>query len=200
MPWTVTAEAGFKCTLGHSYDGEGAWPWAYDAEQRVRLGSQGCAITLDVTNRGDTPMPCGLGLHPYLRRRPEARVRFASSGMLVLDDGLIPTGEMADPGLFADWSSGAMPPAETVDHCFAGWGGTAQASDDCGTITIAARGAPFFHLYAPADGSALCCEPVSNGPDALNRASAEMIVLPPGCTASLTMRISARLRSPAGTN
>ena len=81
-PWTVTAEAGFKCSLSHSYDGSGAWPWAYEAEQRVRLGSQGCAITLHVTNRGDTAMPCGLGLHPYFRRRPETRVRFSATGML----------------------------------------------------------------------------------------------------------------------
>ncbi len=68
-PWTLTSTADFKASMAHSYDGNGGWPWAYDAEQRVRLGTQGCAITLDVTNRADTPLPCGLGLHPYFRRR-----------------------------------------------------------------------------------------------------------------------------------
>jgi aldose 1-epimerase len=36
----------------------------------------------------------------------------------------------------------------------------------------------------------LCLEPVSHTPDALNRVPEEMTVLPPGCSASLTMRIA----------
>ncbi len=192
-PWAVTAEAGFKCALGHSYDGGAAWPWAYDAEQRVRLGSQGCAITLDLTNRGDTPMPCGLGLHPYVRRRPESRLSFGASGMLEVGQDLIPTGAVAPPDRFADSAEGAGLPGQTIDHCFTDWGGTAHASDDLGTVTLKARGAPALHLYAPADGSALCLEPVSHTPDAFSRAPAEAIILPPGCTASLTLRISAAI-------
>ena len=190
-PWSVTNEASFKCSLAHSHDGSGGWPWAYDAEQRVRLGAQGCAVTLDVTNRADTPMPCGLGLHPYFRRRPETRVQFTASGMLEVDDGLIPTGLLAEPDRFADWLAGAALPARLVDHCFAGWNGAAGIEDDLGTIHLTARGASFLHLYAPVDGSALCLEPVGHAPDAPNRATQEMIALPPGCTASLTMRISA---------
>jgi aldose 1-epimerase len=190
--WTVASEGGFKCALGHSYDGSGAWPWAYDAEQRVRLGSQGCAITLDVTNRGDTAMPCGLGLHPYLRRRPETRVTFAATGMLEVGDDMIPTGAVSPPARFANWPEGARRPAQTVDHCFTGWPCIAEIRDDLGTITLEARGASFLHLYAPSDGSALCLEPVSHSPDAPNRAPREMIALPPGSTASLTLRISAK--------
>jgi len=190
-PWSVTSEAGFKCSLSHCHDGTGGWPWAYDAEQRVRLGAQGCAITLDVTNRAGTPMPCGLGLHPYFRRRRETRVRFAASGMFEVDDGLIPTGEVAEPGRFADGPAGTALPAHLVDHCFTGWNGAASIEDELGAIHLTARGASFLHLYAPADGSALCLEPVSHAPNAPNRAPAEMIVLPPGCTASVTMRISA---------
>jgi aldose 1-epimerase len=190
--WTVTAETGFKGFLRHSYNGGGAWPWAYDAEQRVRLGSQGCAITLDVTNRGETPMPCGLGLHPYLRRRPETRLTFAAAGMLEVGDAMIPTGALAPSDRFATWARGARLPAQTVDHCFSGWPGTADIADDLGTITLDARGTPFLHLYAPADGSALCLEPVTHSPDAPNRLPREMIALPPGCTASATLRIAAR--------
>jgi aldose 1-epimerase len=188
QPWDVTRNGGFKCSLAHSYDGNGGWPWAYDAEQRVRLGPQGCAITLDLTNRADTPMPCGLGLHPYLRRRPETRVAFTASAMLEVDAGLIPNGATTSAG---KWSSGQALPDHTIDHCLVEWDGVARASDDLGSVTVRARGGRFLHLYAPADGSALCLEPVSHQPDALNSAPEQMIVLPPDCTASLTMWISA---------
>jgi len=189
--WQVVSEGGFKCSLRHEHDGGRGWPWAYEAEQRVRLGPKGCAITLDITNRADTHMPAGLGLHPYLRRRAETQVRFASAGMVMVDDALLPTGEVVDPSAFADWHEGAGLPHQLVDHCFTGWEGHAEASDDLGTITIAARGAPCLHLYAPPDGSALCMEPVSHPPDAPNREPQAMIALPPGCTASLTMWIAA---------
>jgi aldose 1-epimerase len=188
QPWNVTRNGGFKCSLAHSYDGNGGWPWAYDAEQRVRLGPQGCAITLDVTNRADSPMPCGLGLHPYLRRRPDTRVALAASAMLEVDAGLIPNGATTSA---REWSSGQALPDRTIDHCLVEWDGFARATDDLGSVTVRARGGRFLHLYAPADGSALCLEPVSHQPDALNSAPGQMIVLPPGCTASLTMWISA---------
>ena len=188
QPWGVTRHGGFKCSLAHTYDGKGGWPWAYDAEQRVRLGPQGCAITLDLTNRAETPMPCGLGLHPYLRRRPETRVAFTASAMLEVDAGLIPNGATTPA---SEWSSGQALPDHTIDHCLVEWDGVARATDDLGSVTVRARGGRFLHLYAPADGSALCLEPVSHQPDALNSAPGQMIVLPPGCTASLTMWISA---------
>jgi len=187
-PWEVTREAGFKCALAHSHDGSGGWPWAYEAEQRVRLGPRGCAITLDVTNRADAPMPCGLGLHPYPRRRGETRVQFGAGAMLEVDEGLIPNGA-ASPA--DQWAEGSVLPGQTIDHCLTGWAGAARVSDDLGTITLQARGARFLHLYAPQDGSALCLEPVSHQPDAPNARPEQMIVLPPGCTASLTMTISA---------
>lgn len=190
-PWTVAAEADSKCAFRHNYRGSSAWPWAYEAEQRIRLGAQRCAITLDLTNRGDTPMPCGLGLHPYFRRRRETRVTFLAAGMLEIGEDMVPTGAMAPSDRFATWAEGARLPAQTIDHCFAGWTGTAELADDLGTATLEAGGAPFLHLYAPANGSALCLEPVTQSPDALNRAPAEMIVLPPRCTASLTLRIGA---------
>jgi aldose 1-epimerase len=188
--WDVASLADFKCAMDHRHD-HGAWPWAYEAQQRVRLGARGLALSMDVTNRSNEVMPCGLGFHPYFRRRPETRVRFASGGMVEVDDALLPTGEISPPGRFANWQGGARLPSTLVDHCFTGWDGTATIEDDLGTITLTARGASCLHLYAPADGSALCLEPVSHTPDALNRDAAAMTAVPPGCSATMTMWISA---------
>jgi aldose 1-epimerase len=189
--WCVESPAANKCVLVDEYDGTGPWPWAYRAEQRVRLGEKGCAMTLVLTNRGDTPMPAGIGLHPYFRRDRATRVRFMAGHVLLSDPECLPTGVTAPADHFADFGHGAALPRETVDHCFAGWAGEATIEDELGTIQIGATGAPHLHLYAPADGSALCIEPVSHTPDALNRAPDEMTILPPGCSASLTLRISA---------
>lgn len=201
--WDVTSSSSFKCALEHRHPGLGpapwkgdigTWPWAYQAQQRVRLGRQGCAISLDITNRSNMAMPAGLGLHPYFRRRPETTVRFEAEGVVMVDDALIPTGEIAAPDLFGNFARGAALPRETVDHCFTDWHGMAVIEDDLGTITITARGAPHLHLYAPANGSVLCLEPVSHLPDALNSQPVNMTCLPPGCTASLQMWIEATLR------
>lgn len=191
-PWTVESLVATKCVLRDDYDGAGPWPWAYRAQQRIRLGPKGCAVTLVLTNRSAEPMPAGLGLHPYFRRRPGTEVRFAADHVLLADAECLPTGIAAPPGRFGDWAKGAPLPGETVDHCFAGWQGSAIIRDDLGTIVLEAEGAPNLHLYAPVGGDPLCLEPVTHTPDAPNRAPDEMIVLPPGCSASLTTRISAQ--------
>jgi aldose 1-epimerase len=157
----------------------------------VRLGPKGCAITLVLTNRAKEPMPAGLGLHPYFRRRPETELRFEAGHVLLTGAEPLPTGVEGPAGHFADFAGGAPLPAETIDHCFTTWHGHAALRDELGTTSIAAEGTPHLHLYAPADGSALCLEPVTHTPDALNRAPGEMILLPPACSASLTLLIAA---------
>ena len=198
--WSVTSQSGFKCTLEHEWAGLGprpwrqdteAWPWAYHAQQRIRLGEKGLAMTLNLTNRSNVPMPAGLGFHPYFRRRPETRLTFQSNGIWLVNEDQIPTGEIADARHFSDFATGAMLPAETIDHCYMLWDGVARIEDDLGSITLTATGAPYLHVYAPADGSALCLEPVSHMPDALNQDPAGMTALPPGCSASVQMWISA---------
>lgn len=189
-PWAVASRAENKCVLVQDYDGSGPWSWAYHAQQRIRLGPRGCAITLVLINRSAEVMPAGIGLHPYFRRRPETGVRFAADHVLLSDADPLPTGITAPAGHFGDWATGATLPPETIDHCFAGWRGEATIRDALGTIALSADGAPHLHLYAPADGGALCLEPVTHTPDAHNRTPAELILLPPGCAASLTLRIA----------
>jgi aldose 1-epimerase len=187
--WTVESHAENKCVLLHDYDGAGPWPWAYRARQRIRLGPKGCAITLVLTSLSRAPMPAGLGLHPYFRRDAESELRFEADHVLLTGADPLPTGVEAPAGHFADFAGGSALPAEPIDHCFAGWRGEAMLRDTLGTLTIGAEGAPNLHLYAPADGATLCLEPVTHTPNALNRAPGETTLLPPSCSASLTLLI-----------
>lgn len=186
--WAVESHGPDHCTLVHRHDGTApGWPWAYLARQQIVLSDAGCAITLSLTNLSERLMPAGLGLHPYLRRRPESRVRFAAAGVVAVGADLIPTGEALPPAHFADFAAGAALPAGLIDHCFTGWDGTASVTDDCGTITLAADGAGLLHLYAPEDPAILCLEPVSHLPDAANAGA--MPLCAPGETVSLSLRI-----------
>lgn len=200
--WEVMQRREFKASMRYRHDGCGPapfpsdpdrWPWAFEAEQRVRLGERGCAITLDVTNCANVPMPAGLGLHPYFRRRSETRLRFRSNGIFLVDELLVPTGEFAASDHFADFSHGAALPDRMIDHCFVAWDGEAVLEDALGTIRLSAQGAPYLHVYAPAGADFVCLEPVSHMPDALNQDPGGVTSLPPGCTASLRVWIEAEL-------
>jgi aldose 1-epimerase len=189
--WDVAGAEASRCTLVHRHDGAApGWPWVYAAQMAVVLGAAGCTIRLSLTNHADTPMPAGLGLHPYLRRRPETRVRFAAGSVVAVGANMIPTGERLPPSQFGNFAAagGAALPSALIDHCFTGWDGAAVLEDDLGTITLHASGAPHLHLYAPETPDILCLEPVSHLPDAVNAGG--MPLCEPGETISLNLRIS----------
>lgn len=189
--WEVAGCLRNTCVLIHRHDGAaGGWPWAYVARAVIQLSDAGCAITLSLTNDSNRLMPAGLGLHPYLRRRPESRIAFRSGPIVAVGADMIPTGEHLPPSHFAEFAteSGAPLPDALIDHCFTGWHGEALVSDDLGTIMLSAEGAGHLHLYAPADPDILCLEPVNHLPDAANTGGMQLIE--PGETASLTLRIA----------
>ena len=190
-PWQVRESSAAAALLVHAHDGRSEWPWAYRAEQRLALDPAGCGVTLSVTNLSDHAMPAGLGLHPYFRRRADTRVRFAAGALIEVGDDLIPTGVRAAADSLAPWSQGTALPAETVDHCHAEWSSVVRIEDGLGTILVTASHAPHLHVYAPADGSALCFEPVSHLPDALNQGAGELALLEPGASLTLAMRVEA---------
>lgn len=188
--WAVERRAADACTLVHRHDGAApGWPWAYEARQTIALVDAGCTITLSLTNLSARLTPAGLGLHPYLRRRPGSRLRFAAAEVVAVGADMIPTGESLPPARFGDFAGGAGLPGELIDHCFTGWDGTAVVEDDLGTITLRAGGASGLHLYAPHDPAILCLEPVSHCPNAANAGA--MPLCAPGETVSLTLQIGA---------
>ena len=189
--WRVVRNDASSALLEHAHDGNEDWPWAFTAHQHVALDESGCTVRLMVQNRAPEPAPMGLGLHPYFRRSRSSTIAFEAKTMLGIDAEFLPDGSRHAGDLLACWSQGSTLPATLVDHCFAGWSGSATITDEHGAITLRGFGAPHCHVYAPPAGDALCIEPVNHTPDALNRAQAEMPLLPPGCAAGIAMRIEA---------
>ena len=189
VEWRCIRHAPSSALLEHAFAGSAEWPWSYIAHQHVALDANGLTVRLMTRNTSDEPAPMGLGLHPYFRRARNTRMTFLADAMLGIDSECLVDGSRSPVDTLAPWSDGAVLPEVLVDHCFAKWGGTAMIADERGRITIRGFGTPHCHVYAPPDGEELCLEPVSHTPDALNRAPAEMIVLPPGCAAGVAMRI-----------
>lgn len=189
--WRVVRRDAGSALLEDDFPAGADWPWPYRAHQHVALDETGLTVRLMVENRAAGPAPMGLGLHPYFRRAPESVVTFSAARMLGIDGQFLPDGCEHEPDTLAPWSGSALLPATLVDHCFAGWAGSATIRDDRGSITLRGFGAPHCHVYAPPGGGELCLEPVSHTPDALNRAPAETTLLPPGAAAGIAMRIEA---------
>lgn len=69
MPWTVRSDG----TLSVRGGGDG-WPWRYESTLRVTIGGAVVTVEQSLTNLADTPMPAGLGLHPWFRSPLEVSV------------------------------------------------------------------------------------------------------------------------------
>ncbi len=71
--WGQLSDASFGVRGG----GDG-WPWPYDVRLDVAVTGTTARLGLSLTNLADSPMPGGLGLHPWFRRPLEAAIHGAS--------------------------------------------------------------------------------------------------------------------------
>lgn len=190
VPWSVEAEADDAITLACEHP-PGDWPWAFTARQKFTLTSQAMRIELSVRNASNSRMPAGLGLHPFFPIGPEARLRLRSEAVWLSGETLIPTVERLPAFLF-DWSDNSrIADAPFIDHCYAGWDGSAALSGSDGTVDLTAHGADHVHVFAPPGDDFICIEPVTHRPDAINGPEG-MAALAPGETRDIALTIRAR--------
>jgi aldose 1-epimerase len=195
--WNVESRSDHEAVLTHSNPGGNAWPWAYDAEQRLTLDEGGLTATLSVTSRAGEAAPIGLGFHPYFHAPLGTRLTASLASVWLAGETCIPT-ERAPADHFGDWSQGQSVARDIlIDHAFSGWDGVAEVHrpDLAAPIRLTASGElSSLHLYMPPGEPFFCAEPVGNMPDALNRSEAgegeRMRSLAPGETLTVSMRIA----------
>lgn len=186
--WTVTETGADHATLAHAHGGGAGWPWTYRAEQRFVLAPSEMRVELSITNTGDSPMPAGIGLHPYFPCDAETYLTFSSERVWLADDMMLPT-EPAAPTHFGDWSVSAPVAGVTlIDNAYEGWDGAAGVGQGWGGFQMRGEGASALHLYRPPGMDFFCAEPVSHLPDAINRGG--MDALAPGETRMLAMTLN----------
>jgi aldose 1-epimerase len=185
-PWRIAAHTDDRAVLvfEHGAGAFGRFPFAFSAEQEIRLDANGATHALAVRNDGDATMPAGLGLHPYFPRRRTTRLALAAARLWTPprngaegSDGAIP----AD----LDFSLPAPLPERGADHTFTGVSGAASVAQPDIALRLETD-APFLHLYAPEGEDFFCLEPVTHLPGRFGEDT-----LAPGETLRVTLRIEA---------
>ncbi|APW35949.1 hypothetical protein RD110_00925 [Rhodoferax koreense] len=189
--WEVLECDATSALIGFEHRPDAAWPFAFDTSQSLRITGHALEITLSATNRSATEAPIGLGWHPYFAKRGEAHIAFTAAGRWENGADMLPTHREASTGIDADCA------AIDVDHCFDGWNGVVQLTDERLRIRI---GSNLDHLvvFTNAGKNFVAIEPVSHVNNALNlmaagrynAAALGVSVLQPGETKTATMSIS----------
>jgi aldose 1-epimerase len=187
-PWSILSQSSTSVALRCAPGPQGAWPWAYDCDQTVSLGSDGLTMALTLISRADTPFPYTFGFHPYFARRPDSRLTASVKHRSILSPEGMPLGEDDAQTRWRD---------ETItrgvqDHCYRGWDGVALISFPAAgfRVRMQAQDCGFLQVYAP-DEEFFCVEPQTGGPNALNRGpDGGAQILAPGESATITVCFS----------
>jgi aldose 1-epimerase len=151
--------------------GDGGWPWAWQGRQRFQLTDGGYRHGISLTNRGDTPMPAGIGLHPWLPCQPATLYLGLHSAEWQPGPDLLPR-DFTVAATPIDWWDGAPVASRRIDCCQVGRDGALRI--DWPERGLRLEMVPdavfgFTQVYVP-DADFFCVEPVSHLPDAVNRA------------------------------
>ncbi len=162
VPWHIMAKGTESLHLRYEHTAD-AWPWAYRSDQVFTLTPSGYTHEISIENLGATPMPAGLGLHPYFPRKG-AGVETKFTGKWKLGPDRIPQ-ELEPITGNVDWFGGPQ-----IDHGFERDGGGAiLLSWPTHLLTITPNDdLPHTVIYVPSCEDYFCVEPVSHTANAIN--------------------------------
>lgn len=153
-PWREEGAGRLSIELGP------AWPFPGHAVQQIDLDADRLRLRLEVHAR-DEPFPASLGWHPWfareLSRGGPAVLSFTASHMLERDAEGIPSGRLVPP------------PPGPWDDCFSGLTAGPTIFWE-GAVAIDLRSNVDHWVVYDEPAHALCVEPQTAAPDALNQA------------------------------
>lgn len=197
--WTVAGadERSAELTLSHGARGADAldWPFAFEARLAFGLSRGGLAVAFGLRNTGETPMPAGLGLHPFFPRQDDTRLAFHAAGAWTNDAEMIPS-ERVRGGAW-DFACARRLGAEALDNDLFGWDGRAAITRP-GLATTLTADAAFRHLrlFTPSGQDWFALEPVTHMADAVHRLDEPdhgLVILAPGEQLTGEVRIGAEI-------
>lgn len=145
--------------------------FVYVAWQEFKVTETDVTIEIGVRHLGRTPMPYGIGLHPWFPGGDDVTVQFIATDCFGTDEDMLPTARtVIDLG--RDFSDGKMTRHNLgLDVHYSGWQREADMIwDDAGYSVkmTASESLSNLQFYIPEDGKTFCVEPVSHVPNVHN--------------------------------
>ena len=185
-PWSASGVTATAARLTYVHVA-GAWPWDFVATQDFVVQPSGIDWVIAVTNHGPTPMPAGLGLHPYFANPAGTRLLARTEGWWRTDAEVMPVAYVEDPT--TELTARLHPADHDTDNVFAGFGGDARIEWPDGTACdiVGGPAARWLVVYAPVGDTVTAIEAVTHPTDALNADGHPGIatVVAPGATFAL---------------
>ena len=177
QPWTLAQPDQDTLVMALESHCFGGNPYAYRATQTFQLVEGGLNQSVSVTHLGESPLPYGLGLHPWFLRTPQTRLQAAVQGVWLSGADPLPTAHTADLPASWDLNNGLDVNGTLVDNVFTGWSGLGRIDWPEHRLQLEMR-VPVVHgsgqqdgfclLYRPPVGPAFCFEPVTHPIDAFH--------------------------------
>ena len=166
MPWRVVSQTAASVELASVVDS--GQPFRYAARLRYTLSADSLHVLLSVRNEG-TPLPFGLGLHPFFPRTPDVRLQARATAMWQAAPDHLPTVLQAPPADADFHKLRPLAAAADINHSFEGWDGHAEIvwPDHRLSLSIAADTSRYV-LYTPVGYDFFCFEPVDHAINAHN--------------------------------
>ncbi len=189
--WQVDAHSASAATLSYHHMAD-TWPWTYLARQTFTLTDNQLTLQQSVENLSSTPMPAGLGWHPYFPRE-NASVQMPVSKVWWSDDGDLPA-RPSDLTEASDLRRLSPVNAFNLDHAFNMDEARFLLKWPSHTLEMTADPV-FTHsiVYIPPGKDFFCAEPATHAPDAVNlklpEAETGLTWLAPGGTLQGTIRL-----------
>jgi galactose mutarotase-like enzyme len=212
IPWTLQTRHQNQLSLRLQLHPSPGYPFSLLLELEYHVGREGLSVTTTAQSMQDSPIPFGLGFHPYLAAGPEAVdgaiLQLPAHHTLDLDDRGLPTGTMSRvAGTETDFTTARFVGPAVLDTAFTtldrdaegkAWSSIDGPGGDTGASLWADRGFPYLMVYTgdtlgevARRRRAVAIEPMTCPPNAL-RTGHDVIALQPGKEWTATWGITPR--------
>ena len=193
---TFLGENSGRIRFCFNFEGIAGYPFPFYTELNFILEEHSITIETSIENRHNESIPMGDGWHPYFNLGNNIdglKLRLPSTKALVLNEYLIPTGQMVEKQL--NETLGSM----SIDDCFVIDPSLGQAhtylSDSKNTLNIwqdtGKPGYNYLVVYTPGDRKQIAIEPLTSPPNAFNSGDG-LVVMEPDAVIKIRTGITIR--------
>lgn len=178
----------------------GPGPYHYMARVRHALDRADLVVDLGLWHSGESPLPYGIGLHPWLVKQADTSLQFSAREVVSANAETLPVERLPLPTV-PEWQfeEPRCLPTAGIDNAFAGWNGRASVHWFSRRLRMDIQTDPPLnccHVFTPGeDAEFFCFEPTTHLPNAHNWPAAEpdgLRQLEQGDTIELCTRFSPR--------